>query len=155
MAKSGPFQPAKALSTINLCKMATSSRRQASSSSGAAFFMAWRSVNLATHTREEPSETSAIADGHHRYATAMNYRDSLGGIGPDHEADFVMFALVARDDPGLLILPTHRIMSGLGGVFAIEKLAAACPEFSWLKVETSAADLINGLPYIRQRAILL
>jgi uncharacterized protein (DUF1015 family) len=57
-----------------------------------------------------------IADGHHRYTTALNYRDALaqaGRIGRDHEANFVLFALVEAEDPGLLVLPTHRLVSGL------------------------------------------
>ena len=56
-----------------------------------------------------------IADGHHRYTTALEYRRLLGKLPPGHPANFVMFALTATDDPGLLILPTHRIITGLNG----------------------------------------
>jgi uncharacterized protein (DUF1015 family) len=66
-----------------------------------------------------------IADGHHRYTTALNYRDGLlaeGQIGPDHEANFVLFALVERSDPGLLVLPTHRLVGGLSDAFGPEAL---------------------------------
>ena len=75
-----------------------------------------------------------LADGHHRYMTALNYRDELlaaGVIDEDHEANFVMFALVARDDPGLLIIPTHRMIGGLAGDFSIAKLAEVAPQFAW------------------------
>lgn len=68
-----------------------------------------------------------IADGHHRCTTAMNYADALkaaGKIGPDHEANYILFALVAKDDPGLLVLPTHRLISGLSGDFSIMELCA-------------------------------
>jgi uncharacterized protein (DUF1015 family) len=51
-----------------------------------------------------------IADGHHRYETARVYADELGGEG-DHR--YVLMFLVALDDPGLLIFPTHRMLSGL------------------------------------------
>jgi uncharacterized protein (DUF1015 family) len=51
-----------------------------------------------------------IADGHHRYETARVYADELGGEG-DHR--FVLMFLVALDDPGLLIFPTHRMLTGL------------------------------------------
>ncbi len=51
-----------------------------------------------------------IADGHHRYETARVYADELGGDG-DHR--YVLMFLVALDDPGLLIFPTHRMLSGL------------------------------------------
>jgi uncharacterized protein (DUF1015 family) len=78
-----------------------------------------------------------IADGHHRYTTALSYRKQLeaaGQLTDDHEANFVMFALVAKDDPGLLILPTHRLFSNLDPAGSVEKLAKALPEFSWKKL---------------------
>ncbi|HNX27058.1 MAG TPA: DUF1015 domain-containing protein [Phycisphaerae bacterium] len=68
-----------------------------------------------------------IADGHHRCTTAMNYADALkaaGKIGPDDEANYILFALVAKDDPGLLVLPTHRLINGLSREFTVEKLCA-------------------------------
>jgi len=88
-----------------------------------------------------------IADGHHRYTTALNYRDQLRQarqIDDDHEANFVLFALVARDDPGLLILPTHRIVAGLTEDFATAKLAEAAPAFDWQKVPVDRIDLADA-----------
>ena len=58
-----------------------------------------------------------IADGHHRYETALAYRDEVRelqrGLLPDEAANFVMMALVATSDPGLVVLPTHRLVNGL------------------------------------------
>ncbi len=54
-----------------------------------------------------------IADGHHRYTTALNYRATLGDVPAEHPANFVMFVLASMSDPGLIILPTHRLISGL------------------------------------------
>jgi uncharacterized protein (DUF1015 family) len=57
-----------------------------------------------------------IADGHHRYETACNYRDhvqQVGGLTPDHPANFVLMMCVAMEDPGLIVLPTHRLFRGL------------------------------------------
>ena len=58
-----------------------------------------------------------IADGHHRYKTALAYRDWLkereGSLPQDHPANFVMLGLMAMEDPGNLVLPTHRIVEGL------------------------------------------
>jgi uncharacterized protein (DUF1015 family) len=59
-----------------------------------------------------------IADGHHRYGTALLYRDwlaeGMGGVLPaDHAANFVMFVLASMDDPGCLILPYHRTIGGV------------------------------------------
>ena len=55
-----------------------------------------------------------IADGHHRYETACNYRDEVaaangGSLPPDHPANFVLMMLVGMSDPGLVVLPTHRL----------------------------------------------
>jgi uncharacterized protein (DUF1015 family) len=58
-----------------------------------------------------------IADGHHRYETACNYRDELikanGSLPPGHPANFVLMMFIGMNDPGLLVLPTHRLFSGL------------------------------------------
>ena len=77
-----------------------------------------------------------IADGHHRYETAMNYRNEMRAMGaaasvgdipgrtgpqqagagmasklPPHE--LVMMTFINMDSPGLVILPTHRVVHGL------------------------------------------
>ena len=51
-----------------------------------------------------------IADGHHRYETARVYADEIGGEG-DHR--YVLMCLVALQDPGLTVFPTHRLVRGL------------------------------------------
>ncbi|HEX3173192.1 MAG TPA: DUF1015 domain-containing protein [Solirubrobacterales bacterium] len=50
-----------------------------------------------------------IADGHHRYETAIAYRDEVGGDG-DH--NYTLMALTGLDDPGLTVFPTHRLLAG-------------------------------------------
>jgi uncharacterized protein (DUF1015 family) len=59
-----------------------------------------------------------IADGHHRYETALNYLEDRrqqadGDLPPEHPARFVMMHLIADVDPGLVILPLHRLVSGV------------------------------------------
>ncbi len=59
-----------------------------------------------------------IADGHHRYTTALQYQAEVekehgGPLPPNHPANFCMFVLVSMQDDGLLILPTHRLIGGL------------------------------------------
>ncbi len=58
-----------------------------------------------------------IADGHHRYETALAYREELRTmrkeLHPDDAANFVLMALIAFEDPGLVILPTHRLVAAL------------------------------------------
>jgi uncharacterized protein (DUF1015 family) len=51
-----------------------------------------------------------IADGHHRYETAQNFRASLGDRPGEVAEDFMLMALSSIADPGLVILPTHRIL---------------------------------------------
>lgn len=51
-----------------------------------------------------------IADGHHRYETARVYAEEIGGEGPHR---YVLMCLVALQDPGLTIFPTHRLVGGL------------------------------------------
>ncbi|HEU0026675.1 MAG TPA: DUF1015 domain-containing protein [Ktedonobacterales bacterium] len=57
-----------------------------------------------------------IADGHHRYETALAYREELREtrreLAPDDAANFTLMALSAIEDPGLVVLPTHRIVRG-------------------------------------------
>jgi uncharacterized protein (DUF1015 family) len=50
-----------------------------------------------------------IADGHHRYETAIAYRDEIGGEGLHN---YTLMALTGLDDPGLSVYPTHRLLSG-------------------------------------------
>ncbi|HUS47035.1 MAG TPA: DUF1015 domain-containing protein [Phycisphaerae bacterium] len=105
---------------------------------------------IASHLRDKPV---FIADGHHRYMTALSYRDALvaeGRIGRDHEANFVMFSLVEAGSPGLLVLPTHRIISGLKEGFSVEKLAAAAPQFSWQRRGAAEADLADADAFLRR-----
>jgi uncharacterized protein (DUF1015 family) len=58
-----------------------------------------------------------IADGHHRYETALRYLDERRAAGEVRDAEaapnFVLMMLVSMSDPGLVILPTHRLVSGL------------------------------------------
>ncbi len=61
-------------------------------------------------------QTFLIADGHHRYETALAYRDELGpagkgGGGPD-TSEYLLAYVVPESDPGLLLLPTHRTIGG-------------------------------------------
>jgi uncharacterized protein (DUF1015 family) len=66
-----------------------------------------------------------IADGHHRYETALNFRNecrSAAGANsnPNAPYEFVMMTLVNLNDPGLLVLPTHRVVHSLTSFSAEE-----------------------------------
>jgi uncharacterized protein (DUF1015 family) len=75
-----------------------------------------------------------IADGHHRYETAINYRDGLTAAGklagPDAPANFVMMMFVGMSDPGLVILPTHRLVSGLAPLTKVDLVKHLSRNFS-------------------------
>lgn len=51
-----------------------------------------------------------IADGHHRYETALAFREMQGPREGDVAEDYMMMALTSISDPGLSLLPTHRIL---------------------------------------------
>ena len=58
-----------------------------------------------------------IADGHHRYETALNFREHLQATDPSfsdrHPANHVLMYLCSMSDPGLIILPAHRLIKEL------------------------------------------
>ncbi len=51
-----------------------------------------------------------IADGHHRYETALNFRAQFGEVDHPVAEDYMMMAISSMSDPGLVLLPTHRIL---------------------------------------------
>ncbi|MFO7792242.1 MAG: DUF1015 family protein [Candidatus Saliniplasma sp.] len=59
-------------------------------------------------------EQVVIADGHHRYETAVNFRDELRAKNPDWQEDdafnWRMTYMVPVEDPGLVVLPGHRLL---------------------------------------------
>jgi len=75
-----------------------------------------------------------IADGHHRYETALEYQRRRRADDPSsltvHGYDYVMMTLVAFDDPGLVILPTHRLVHRLAPAAIASFAAQARDHFS-------------------------
>ena len=65
---------------------------------------------IATVQRSLADAELLIADGHHRYETARVYAEEVGGEGAHR---YVLMCLVALEDPGLTVLPTHRLVRGL------------------------------------------
>jgi uncharacterized protein (DUF1015 family) len=68
---------------------------------------------IAIVQRELEAPRILIADGHHRYETALNYRRARTASNQPEPYDYTMMTLVACDDPGLVILPTHRVVKSL------------------------------------------
>jgi uncharacterized protein (DUF1015 family) len=96
-----------------------------------------------------------IADGHHRYESALTYqrerRACSGATSGDAEFDFVMMTLVDFADPGLIILSPHRLVRGLSRatlnelraklelVFEVDELPLSTPDI-WQRVDRLLAD---------------
>ncbi len=70
-----------------------------------------------------------IADGHHRYETALAYRAERRAAG-DASADWVMVCLSSMDDPGLAVFATHRLLKGVSLPPADEVVARLRPAFT-------------------------
>ncbi len=80
----------------------------------------WRILDPAIH--HQVAETMKdkrlfIADGHHRYETALNFRKHLKNTDPSfndrHPANYVLMYLCSMSDPGLIILPAHRLLKAV------------------------------------------
>jgi uncharacterized protein (DUF1015 family) len=73
----------------------------------------WRVTDAQAITAVQAATRDAellIADGHHRYETMQAYARELGGEG---EHRYILMCLVALEDPGLTVFPTHRLIGGL------------------------------------------
>lgn len=75
--------------------------------------------DIETIVREIADQPIFIADGHHRYDTALNYRNerrkAAGTFTGEEAFNYVPMFLARIEDPGLTILPAHRVMFNLDG----------------------------------------
>ncbi|MCX7914943.1 MAG: DUF1015 domain-containing protein, partial [Verrucomicrobiae bacterium] len=99
---------------------------------------------IASIQRALQPQTLYVADGHHRYETALAYRDEAG----TEASRYVMAALVDMNDPGLVILPTHRAVGNLTGFDAGNFLHRLALHFA----VDACADLPATLTAMRSRA---
>ncbi|MEK6711254.1 MAG: DUF1015 domain-containing protein, partial [Nitrospinota bacterium] len=79
----------------------------------------WRCEDPAAHQAVQQALAEKqvfIADGHHRYETSLNLREArrAGGAPPGGEADYTLMCLANAADPGMVILPTHRLLKKVG-----------------------------------------
>lgn len=85
-----------------------------------------------------------IADGHHRYTTALRYRRVLeeahgGTLPPNHPANYCMFCLISIQDEGLQVNATHRVIAGLTG-FDMKTFTQAIGDHFVVREATCPAD---------------
>lgn len=91
-----------------------------------------------------------IADGHHRYETAINYRNLRREQNPDGSGDepyeYVMMFLSSAEQPGLIVKPTYRLIGGLSDKKIEEILNKIENEFlsEKLDVETGLKSIQNS-----------
>jgi uncharacterized protein (DUF1015 family) len=95
-----------------------------------------------------------IADGHHRYETALAYRNERRaaadtGTGLPAPYDSVMMTFVDMDRPGLVILPTHRLAFGLPS-FSPAKFHAEAQKFFNIEEVDAAVDAARATAILRQ-----
>ena len=100
-----------------------------------------------------------IADGHHRYETALNFRNHLREIGEAREGDacdYVMMMLVDLENPGLVVFPTHRIVRGLAGFDAAALLDACREQFEVRDLPLAQAQAaLDGAYAAGEKAVVL
>ena len=88
-----------------------------------------------------------IADGHHRYETALNYRNKMREENPSFSGNegfnFVMSFLVEMDNDGLMVFPTHRMLKDLNN-FSEEDIAEKLSE-DFIVERVSSTDIESGI----------
>jgi uncharacterized protein (DUF1015 family) len=97
-----------------------------------------------------------IADGHHRYETALTYRNERraeAGSAGDFSApyEFAMMTFVNMDAPGLVILPTHRVVHGLTS-FSMENFRESASQFFTADEVDPALDARRAAAILREAA---
>lgn len=84
-----------------------------------------------------------IADGHHRYETALNYQREVRAASPGESAqaaDFILVTLTAFEDEGLLVLPTHRMIRAVPAEQVAALTAALAENFTLSPSSPEAID---------------
>ncbi len=108
-------------------------------------------AEVATLTEAVAASNVTIADGHHRTHTALDYRDECAAkagkrwTGNEPE-NFVLMGMIPQDDPGLVILPIHRLVQAkplpasmadrLSALYRVERLASV--DEAWSRVRANA-----------------
>ena len=106
-------------------------------------------------TEQLKNQKMLIADGHHRYETALNY--SLENPGNEKKA-FVLATLVAANDEGLVIWPTHRLVDteNISEKNAVKGISSALRtvEISREEMESQLKDHMMGLMFRSGKCML-
>jgi len=97
-----------------------------------------------------------IADGHHRYETALNFRNesraSSASSDPNAPWEFVMMTFVNMNNPGLLVLPTHRVVHSLSSFSIDDFQNSACTYFDVEEIDPSL-DAARATKILREKGL--
>ena len=98
-----------------------------------------------------------IADGHHRYETMLAIRDELRpqARSPRSSIEYGSMFLTSMDDPGLVILPTHRVVHGLPGFDLARFLDRLRARFDVRELSADTSTRLRGPPEQREGCYLL
>jgi len=96
-----------------------------------------------------------IADGHHRYETALNFRNesrAAAGAASNAQApyEFVMMTFVNMNDPGLMVLPTHRVVHSLKS-FSADDFQNSARAFYEIEEADPALDAARATALLGER----
>jgi len=115
---------------------------------------AWRVVDpkiIAAVTAAMRDKRLVIADGHHRYETALAYRNLCRDMGrQDGRAEYVMMTFVRMETDGLTILPTHRLVHSLEHFDGAKFAADARAIFDWEDVAVQGPASEWTAPFLVQ-----
>ena len=109
-------------------------------------------ASMHTHMRDKKL---IIADGHHRYETALTYRNEwrataeTGSGNSPEPFDSVMMTFVDMDRPGLVILPTHRLVFGLP-VFSVSQFQAVARRYFNIEDVDPGIDAARATTILQQ-----
>jgi uncharacterized protein (DUF1015 family) len=105
--------------------------------------------------RQMRDQKLVIADGHHRYETALNFRDECRqaagrNCDPQAPCEFVMMTFVNMNDPGLVILPTHRVVHSLES-FRIDDFVSAAGKLFRVEEVDAEIDASEATKLLREQ----
>ncbi len=118
----------------------------------------WRVTDAATVravTTVLAAKNVYIADGHHRYETMLALREEFrasGTTGPRATTEYATMFLANMDDPGLVVLPTHRLVHSLASFDREQVLAAARAWFDVAEIAGGASDAMTLRGQLAARA---
>ncbi len=99
---------------------------------------------IAAIVKKLAASSLLIADGHHRYETALRYAGEVGASDPRSASKFFMTFLVNEDDPNLVVFPTHRHLHDLAS-FSFDTLVTKAKELFDVRALPTGADAASVL----------